>query len=95
MHTVRREILIFPLFAVGNDRRASGFEPLDGVSNRIFIERSEARIITVAFCDSLDESSWPWDAADWLGGYGEWPRFFHPQSLTVQGPDPHTALSLD
>jgi hypothetical protein len=29
---------MLPLFAVRNDRRAGGFEPFDGVSNRIFIE---------------------------------------------------------
>jgi len=40
MHAVRREIEILALFAVGNDRRARRFEPLDGVSNRIFIDGS-------------------------------------------------------
>src|SRR5260370_4216555 len=55
MHAVRREIEILPLFAVGTPRRARRFEPLDGVSNRIFEERSEARIFAVALCDSLDE----------------------------------------
>src|SRR6202171_1812631 len=38
MDAVRREIVMLPLFAVRNDRRAGGFEPFDGVSNRIFIE---------------------------------------------------------
>jgi hypothetical protein len=41
MHTVGREIVMLSLFAVRNDRRAGGFEPFDGVSNRIFIDRSE------------------------------------------------------
>jgi hypothetical protein len=55
MNTVSREIVILPLFAVCDDRRACRFKSLNGVSNRIFIERSEARILTVAFCDSVDE----------------------------------------
>ena len=42
MHTVCREIVILPLF-VRYDRRARGFKPLNGLSNRILIERSEVR----------------------------------------------------
>ena len=68
---VRREIVMLSLFAVRNDRRAGGFEQLDGVSNRIFIEWSELRILTVASYDSLDKIDWSWDTANWLGGYGE------------------------
>jgi len=52
MHAVRREIVILPLFAVRNDRRACGFKLFNGAANRIFIETSEVRItLTVALCD--------------------------------------------
>jgi len=71
MDAVRCEIVMLSLFAVRNDQRAGGFEPFDGVSNRIFIEWSEVRILTVASCDSLDKIEWSWDTANWLGGYGE------------------------
>src|SRR5258706_8553448 len=71
MHAVRREIEILPLFAVGNDRRARRFEPLDGVSNRIFEERSEARIFAVALCDSLDEIGGAWGAVTHAGWCAE------------------------
>src|SRR6202165_1594769 len=71
MDAVRCEMVMLSLFAVRNDRRAGGFEPFDGVSNRIFIEWSEVRILTVASCDSLDKIEWSWDTANWLGGYGE------------------------
>jgi len=52
--------MILPLFAVRNDRRACGFKPLNGISNRIFIARGEIRILTVAFCDSLDQINGFW-----------------------------------
>ncbi len=42
MHAVREEIVILPLFAVRNDRRAYGFKPFNGVSNGIFLERSRS-----------------------------------------------------
>jgi hypothetical protein len=69
--------MILPLFAVRNDRRARGFKPLNGISNRIFIERSEVRILTVALCDALDQINGSWDTANWLGGYGDWCRLSH------------------
>src|ERR1700687_1991414 len=75
MHAVRREIVMFPLLAVRHDRRACGFKPLDGVSNRLFIERSEAGILAVALCDSLDEIKRSRNTANWLGGYGGGGRF--------------------
>ena len=71
MHAVRGEIVILPLFAVCDNRRARGLKSLNGVSNRIFIERCEIRILTVAFCDSVDQSQRSWDAANWLGGYAD------------------------
>ena len=71
MKAVRAEIMILPLFAVRNDRRARGFKPLDGISNGIFIERGEVRILSVALCDSLDQINGSWDTANWLGGYGD------------------------
>src|ERR1700730_14548263 len=73
MHAVGAEIVMLPLFAVRHNRRASGFKPFNGVSNGIFIERMETRIIlTVGSRDSLDEINWSWDTANWLGGYGDW-----------------------
>ncbi len=74
MHAVRREIVILPLFAVRNDRRPCGFKPLNGISNRIFIERMEIRILAVSLCDSLDQINGSWDTANWLGGYRDWRR---------------------
>ncbi len=81
MHAVRAEIVILPLFAVRNNRRACGFKPLNGISNRIFIERSEIRILTVASCDSLDQINGSWDTANWLGGYRDWCRLGHTYRL--------------
>src|SRR5712664_2394130 len=40
MHAVCRKIVILPLFTVRNDRRACGLKPLNGISNRVFIEWS-------------------------------------------------------
>jgi hypothetical protein len=78
---VRTEIVILPLFAVRHDRRPRGFKPFNGVSNGIFIERSEAGILTIAPCDSLDQLNGSWDAADWLGGYRDWRRLGHTYRL--------------
>ena len=71
MHGVRREIMVLPLFAVRNDRRPRCFKTLNGVSNRIFIERREDRILTVRFGDSLDEINRSRNTANWLRGYGD------------------------
>jgi hypothetical protein len=81
MHAVREEVVILPLFAVRNDRRPGGFKPLNGISNGIFKERSEVGILTVTFCEFLDEISGSWDAADWLGGYPDWQRLGHTYRL--------------
>src|SRR5258707_7726393 len=72
MDAVRAEIVILPLFSVGNHRRACGLKLFNGVSNRIFIKRVQARILTVALCDSFDEINRPRDAANWLGRYRDW-----------------------
>src|SRR5882762_3445373 len=77
MHAVCAEIVILPLFAVRNNRRACSFKPFDGISNRIFIEKVEARILAVALCGSFDEINGPWDTADRLGGYRDWRRLGH------------------
>ncbi len=75
VHTIRSETAILPLFAVGHDRRASSFKPLDRVSNRILKERSEVGIfigiLTAGLSDPLDEGQRSWDAANWLGGYAD------------------------
>src|ERR1700730_1341540 len=83
MHAVSEEIVILLLFPVRNDRGACGFKPLNGVSNRIFIERSEVRILTVAHCDLLDQINRSRDAANWLGGYRDWRRLGHTYGLTT------------
>src|ERR1700730_3978169 len=85
VHAIRREVVVLPLLAVGNDRGACGFEPLDGVPDRILIEKSEVRIVAVAFRDSLDEISGSWDAADGLGGYGDRCRLGHTALLCQAG----------
>src|SRR6266403_5645556 len=72
MHAVRAEIVILPLFAVGNHRRACRLKLFNGLPNRIFIERVQARIFAIALCDSLDEINGPWDTANWLGRYRDW-----------------------
>jgi hypothetical protein len=56
MHTVRREIVVPPLFTVRNNRRACGIKSLNRVSNRFFIETIELGILAVAFCDSLERT---------------------------------------
>lgn len=76
MHAVRA-VVILPLFAVRNDLRACGFIPLNGVSIRVFIETSEVRILTVAFCDPVAEINRTWDTANCLGGHGDGFRFSH------------------
>jgi len=67
MHAMRVAIAILLLFAVRNKRRACGFKPLNGISNRNFIERSGVGILAVGFCDSLDEINESWDSATWFG----------------------------
>jgi hypothetical protein len=74
MNAVRQEIVIFPLFAVGNDWRAAGFEAFDSVSNCVFVERSESRILTIELAKFLDEIKRSCDTANGLGGYGDWYR---------------------
>src|SRR5437763_5357506 len=34
LHRIRPEIMILPLFAIGDDRRTRRLEPLDGIANR-------------------------------------------------------------
>src|SRR6266550_6667689 len=67
MNTVSGEIMILPLLTVCDDRRTCRFKPLNGVPNRIFIKWSEVRILTVAFCDFVDETERSWDTTYWLG----------------------------
>jgi len=60
--------VVLSLFAVRDDGRACGLEPLDRVSNGDFVESSEAGILAACSCDPLDEIERPGDAADRLGG---------------------------
>jgi hypothetical protein len=82
LQAVRREIVILPLFTVRDDRRAGGFKPLDGVSNRIFIESRDLRILPAVLCDSLDEIEGAWNAANRFGRYGDCCRGGHPVRLS-------------
>src|SRR5258708_33065253 len=81
MHGVRREIVIFPLFAIGNDGGTGGFKPLNRLSNRIFIEGEQVGILAVAFGDPLDQIKRSRATADWLGWYGHRPRLGHTDRL--------------
>src|SRR5258706_1639828 len=49
----------------------------------IFIERSEVRLLTVAFCDSLDGINGSSDTTNWLGRYSD--RSSLSQYCTVVG----------
>src|SRR6266850_6010879 len=82
LHAVRGEIVILLLFAVCDDRRTRGFETLNGVSYRIFIERSEVGMLSIAFCDSLDEIKGSWDTANGLSGYRDRCGLSHAVTLT-------------
>src|SRR4029077_9532753 len=93
IYAVRREIVVLPLFAVGNDRRACGFKSLYGVSNRCFIERSEVRILAIAFCDALDQINRSRNTSNWLGGYTDWYRLGHIARLSHASPA-HDARAL-
>ena len=42
VHAVGPEVVVLPLLAVGDDRRAGGLEPLDGVPDRLLVERVQA-----------------------------------------------------
>jgi hypothetical protein len=36
----------------------------NGISNRLFLERGEVRVLTVPFCNSFNEIRGPWNAAN-------------------------------
>jgi hypothetical protein len=63
--------VILPLFTVRDHWRACGLESLNGISNRIFIEKLKARILTAGCGDPLDEFDGPWNTANWLRGYSD------------------------
>ena len=54
---VRPEVVILPLLAIGDDRRAGGLEPLDGVADRRVVERVERGIVGVAVAATASISS--------------------------------------
>ena len=64
VHGVRPEVVILPLFAVGDDRRACRFEPLDRVADRVLVESIEARIVAVPLRHGLDQRGRPGQASD-------------------------------
>jgi len=43
----------------------------------VSLESGETRILTVSFCDSLDQINGSWDTADWLAGCRDWRRLGH------------------
>ena len=61
------EVVVLPLLAVGDHRRAGGLEPLDGVPDRLVVERVQRRVRAVRRRDRLDQPEGPRDAADRLG----------------------------
>src|SRR6202171_5472408 len=71
MYAVCQEIVILALFAVRDDQRSRGFEPFDGVSNRIFVERGKDGVLAIDLGEFLDEIRRPRNAANWLRGYGD------------------------
>jgi hypothetical protein len=86
--------VIFPLFAVGDDRRTRGLEALDGVSDGFVIERVQRRVRAVSCRQRLDQSKGPGNTADWLGRYiHRWTSVFvvfapgvgaHPRSCSTR-----------
>ena len=52
---VRPEVVVLPLLAVGDDRRAGGLEPRDGVADRLVVERVQRRVGAVSRRDRLDQ----------------------------------------
>ena len=81
VHAVRREVVVLPLFAVRDYRRARRLEPLDGVPNGVFIERSQIGLLVgirgIAPRDPLDQFRRSGNAANGLGGYGGWGGHSH------------------
>src|SRR5712664_2769832 len=71
MYAVCQEIVILALFAVRDDRGSRGFEPFDGVSNCIFVERGKGGVLAIDLGEFLDEVSRPRNAANGLRRYGE------------------------
>ena len=47
--------MVLPLLAVGDDRRAGGLEPLDGVPDRLLVERLQRGIVAPLGRDRLDQ----------------------------------------
>ena len=67
---VGRKVMVLALLAVADHRRAAGFEALEGVANRCFVQRSERRILAIGPGERGDKFRWPRDAANGLGGEG-------------------------
>ena len=65
--TVGPEIVVLPLFAVGDDRGPRLLEPLDRVLDRRLIERLQARIVAVSRFESLEQRGRSRYAANRLG----------------------------
>ena len=67
VHAVRPEIVILPLLAVGDHRRAGGLESLDGVPNGLIENGIQHRIVGVAqSLNGLHQLTWPRNATNWL-----------------------------
>ena len=49
------EVVVLPLLAVGDDRRAGCLEPRDGVPDRLVVERVQRRVRAVRRRDRLDQ----------------------------------------
>ncbi len=74
---VRPEVVVLPLLAVGDDRRAGGLEPRDRVADRLLVERVQRRVGAVgrarpprsaraaAGCCRSARSGWSWRHSRW------------------------------
>jgi hypothetical protein len=71
MHAVCQKITILPLFAIGDDQRACGFESFDSVSNCIFVKSGNGGVLAVDLAEFLDEIRRPRNAAHGLRRYGD------------------------
>ena len=72
VHAVSPEVVVFPLLAVGDDRRSGRLEARDRVPDRIIVERVEAGIIAGAPRHRGDQFRWAGQAADGLCRYHPW-----------------------
>src|SRR5262249_3826946 len=67
LHAVGPEVVILPLLAVGDHRRAGRLELRDRVADRLVVERLERRVGAVRRLEGRDPAQRPGNAADRFG----------------------------